>query len=66
MQGFTGREASGRRSVSVNGGSDPKWRPDGRELFYIARDQKLIAVEVKPAATFEVGETRSVVRSVTV
>jgi hypothetical protein len=26
-------------------------------LFYFARDRKLVAVEVKPAATFEVGET---------
>jgi hypothetical protein len=60
VQGFTGREAAlPKMKVSVNGGSDPKWRPDGRELFYIARDQKLIAVEVKPAATFEVGETRT-------
>jgi serine/threonine protein kinase len=60
VQGFTGREASGLKTkVSVNGGRDPKWRPDGRELFYIARDQKLMAVDVKPAETFEVGETRT-------
>jgi Tol biopolymer transport system component len=60
VQGFTGREASGYKvRVSVSGGSEPKWRRDGRELFYIARDGKLIAVEVKAAATFEVGATRT-------
>ena len=60
VQGFAGREASGPKvRVSVSGGSEPKWRRDGRELFYIARDRKLIAVEVKAAATFEVGATRT-------
>ena len=61
VQGFTGREASGPKvRVSVSGGSEPKWRRDGRELFYIGRDRKLIAVEVKAAAaTFDVGATRT-------
>ena len=30
----------------MNGGSDPKWRRDGRELFYVAADGKLMAVPV--------------------
>jgi hypothetical protein len=35
--------------VSVAGGADPRWHPNGRELFYIAADRNLMAVPV-PAA----------------
>ena len=28
------------------GGTDPRWRPDGKEIFYRAPDNKLIAAEV--------------------
>jgi Tol biopolymer transport system component len=39
--------------VSTSGGAQPQWRRDGRELFYIAADRKLMAVEVKLGETFE-------------
>ena len=39
--------------ISTGGGSQPKWRRDGRELFYIATDRTLMAVGVKPGAAFE-------------
>ena len=32
--------------VSTNGASDPQWRHDGRELFYITLDGKLTAAQV--------------------
>jgi dipeptidyl aminopeptidase/acylaminoacyl peptidase len=32
--------------ASVDGGVDPRWGPDGRELFYVAPDGKLMAVEI--------------------
>ena len=35
-----------RWTVTVNGGSDPKWSHDGKELFYAAADGKLMAVPV--------------------
>ena len=38
--------------VSASGGGDPRWRSDGRELFYIAADRRLMAVPVKLATTF--------------
>jgi hypothetical protein len=38
-----------RVPVSVNGGSDPHWSSDDRELFYIARDGTLMSVGVQPA-----------------
>ncbi len=33
--------------VSSGGGSEPQWRMDGTELFYLAADQMLMAVPVK-------------------
>ena len=58
--GFNGGAPIGPKiKVSLNGGSNPKWRADGRELFYVARDEKLTAVAVKPVAPFEVGATET-------
>jgi serine/threonine protein kinase/Tol biopolymer transport system component len=39
--------------VSAAGGMQPRWRRDGRELFYIAADRKLAAVAIKPGTSFE-------------
>jgi Tol biopolymer transport system component len=38
--------------ISTNGGAQPRWGHDGKELFYIAMDGKLMAVKIKldPAA----------------
>jgi hypothetical protein len=44
---------SGVVRVSSNGGVQPRWRRDGKELFYIAGDGKLMAVDVKTAPTFQ-------------
>ena len=44
----------GKWRVSTGGGCQPTWRRDGRELFYIASDRKLMAVDVKPGTSFEV------------
>ena len=35
--------------VSTGGGLQPRWRPDGRELFYVAPDGKLMAVAIDVA-----------------
>jgi Tol biopolymer transport system component len=32
--------------ISANGGSEPRWRGDGKELFYLGGDRKLTAVDV--------------------
>jgi len=47
--------SGGKRMVSPNGGYAPQWRGDGKELFYISGDGKLMAVEVKPGNSFELG-----------
>ena len=48
--------ASGAKwQISNNGGSHPKWRRDGREIFYFGADSKIVAVEIKTGATLQVG-----------
>ena len=42
-------------TVTAKGGIFPTWRGDGRELYYLAPGGKLMAVEVKPGATFNPG-----------
>jgi Tol biopolymer transport system component len=37
--------------VSIGGGVLPEWRPDGRELYYLAPDQTLMAVTIDTTAT---------------
>jgi eukaryotic-like serine/threonine-protein kinase len=39
--------------ISIAGGTAPRWRSDGAELFYAALDGKLMSVAVKGAAGFE-------------
>jgi Tol biopolymer transport system component len=46
-----------RIPLSVNGGGNPLWSPDGRELFYTSGD-KLIAVTVTSGATLALGPPR--------
>jgi serine/threonine protein kinase len=41
--------------VSANGGSRPVWSRDGKEVFYIASDRKLMASTVNAGATLEIG-----------
>ncbi len=42
--------AGGKRQLSTGGGSVPFWRRDGRELYYLAPDGKLMAVQITPGA----------------
>ncbi|HSW38265.1 MAG TPA: hypothetical protein VLL97_02095, partial [Acidobacteriota bacterium] len=47
---------SEKRQISNGGGTDPAWRKDGTELFYLAADRKLMAVPVRSGTTtFEPG-----------
>jgi Tol biopolymer transport system component len=48
------------RQVSAKGGFQPQWRRDGRELFYLAPDKTLMAIDVRPrAATFDPGPAKA-------
>ncbi len=37
----------GRRQLSVSGGIRPRWRGDGRELFFLGSDNRLMAVDIR-------------------
>ncbi|MEO8435460.1 MAG: protein kinase, partial [Pyrinomonadaceae bacterium] len=46
--------AAGKWQVSIDGGEQPRWRGDGKELFYLSADHKLMALEVNTEGlTFE-------------
>jgi serine/threonine protein kinase/Tol biopolymer transport system component len=42
-------------TVSSGGGALPLWRSDGKELFYLTEDGKVMSSEIKPGAKFESG-----------
>jgi Tol biopolymer transport system component len=47
-------------AISIDGGSQPQWRADGKELYYYTPGRKLMAVEVNgDGSTFKVGEARA-------
>jgi Tol biopolymer transport system component len=48
-------EAHGKWQVSNAGGDQPRWRSDGKELFYLAPDSRMMAVPVKTGANFDAG-----------
>jgi Tol biopolymer transport system component len=43
------------RRISRGGGGDPRWRHDGRELFYIAADRRFMSVAVETGERFDAG-----------
>ena len=49
--------------ISTNGGSDPLWSPDGRELFYRNGDE-VVAVPVETKPTFKHGKPEILFRGV--
>lgn len=51
-------ETGGKWEISTEGADQPKWRRDGKELFYLTLEKKLMAVEVKTGDTFETGTSR--------
>ena len=53
----------GQRQVSSDGGNQPRWRRDGKELFYLAPDRRLMAVAVKAGETFEADSPRTLFRT---
>ena len=50
--------SGGKWQVSVQGALQPRWRRDGKEVIYNTSDLKIMAVDVNPGSTFEVGVPR--------
>jgi Tol biopolymer transport system component len=48
--------ATARWQVSSNGGTNPVWSRDGRELFYISGRGEMASVPIKAGPTFNPGE----------
>jgi Tol biopolymer transport system component len=46
---------NGARQISIDGGTQPRWRRDGKELFFVAADGKLMAVSIRGDAGLEIG-----------
>jgi Tol biopolymer transport system component len=53
VQPFPG--PGGKWQVSTAGGLHPRWRRDGKELFYVAPDGKIMSVEIRAETVFEAG-----------
>lgn len=52
---FPPRPNGGRWMVSRDGGVQPRWRRDGKELFYISPDWTMMAVPVTTTPVFQAG-----------
>jgi len=48
-------EPRSKWQVSTAGGIEPHWRSDGREIFYVAPDSRLMSVPVDAGQTFSAG-----------
>ncbi len=44
---------AGKWQISNQGGTDPSWRADGKELIYRAPDQRLMSVEIRASDGFQ-------------
>lgn len=49
-----------RVPLSTGGGFEPRWRGDGKEIFYLTPDRRIMAVDVRvTGGTFEAGTPRT-------
>jgi serine/threonine protein kinase len=51
----SGGEGEGKWIISTGGGHEPRWSPDGKTLYYIAPDRKLMAVAITTNEVFRAG-----------
>jgi Tol biopolymer transport system component len=50
---------TGKWQISTAGGIDPRWGSNGREIFYRAPDQRLMAADVRTGENFQAGIPRA-------
>jgi Tol biopolymer transport system component len=48
-------QQGGKIKVSEGGGTEARWRRDGKELFYLSDQTKMMAVEVSTTPSFKAG-----------
>ncbi len=51
--------SGGKWQISTNGGSQAKWRRDGRELYYVSTDYQLMAVDLTLGAEVKAGTPKA-------
>ena len=55
----TGSDTGGKWLISTAGGTEPRWRGDGKELYYLAPDNMMMAVEISANPAFSAGVPKS-------
>jgi serine/threonine protein kinase len=52
-----------RRKVSTNGGGEPLWAPNGRELFYLSNDNVVMSTTLQTEPAFNFGTPKELFKS---
>jgi len=55
--------AGGKWQVTQGGGYQPRWRRDGRELFFFTADGRLMSTDVLLGSMFRPGTTKTLFRT---
>jgi eukaryotic-like serine/threonine-protein kinase len=55
--------ADGKTRISLNGGNEPRWDGQGRELFYLTPDARLMAVTVNLGSNAQIGSTTALFKT---
>ena len=55
--------SGGKWQISSAGGSQPRWRADGKEIYFIAADNALMAVDVATESGFAAGTPKPLFRT---
>ena len=53
----------GKRTISIDGGAEPQWRRDGRELYYLTPDGTLMSVAVHSGEEFAAASPKPLFRA---
>ncbi|MBZ5580046.1 MAG: protein kinase [Acidobacteriia bacterium] len=54
--------ATGQTKISINGGLQPRWRRDGKELFFVSLDGSMMAADLQLGPTVSAGVPRQLFR----
>jgi Tol biopolymer transport system component len=52
-----------KRIVSIGGGTEPAWRQDGKELYYLSPDYSLVAVPIGSTDPLQIGQPKPLFRA---
>jgi Tol biopolymer transport system component len=49
--------------ISTDGGTAPRWRADGKEIFYVSASSKVMAVPITPGPSLQIGSPQELFAS---